>query len=91
MTVSLTTHARVRMQQRGISPEALELLFELGEIAPAPGGRQLLFLQRAHRKELGQRAKRIRERDRLKRLYAVTDEHGSVVTVGHRYRRFARI
>ena len=91
MTISLTTHARVRMQQRGISPEALEILFGLGEIAPAPGGQQLLFLQRAHRQELGRRAKRIRERDRLKRLYAITDQHGTVVTVGNRYRRFARI
>jgi hypothetical protein len=79
------------MQQRGISPEALELLLELGEIAPAPGGQQLVFLQRVHRQELGRRAKRVRERDSLKRLYAVTDEHGTVVTVGHRYRRFARI
>jgi hypothetical protein len=79
------------MQQRGISPEALEILFELGEIAPAPGGRQVVFLEHAHRQELGRRAKRIRERDRLKQLYAVTDEHGTVVTVGHRYRRFARI
>jgi hypothetical protein len=79
------------MQQRGISPQALEILFELGEITPAPAGHQLVFLQRAHRQELGRRSKRIRERDRLKRLYAVTDEHGTVVTVGHRYRRFARI
>jgi hypothetical protein len=91
MTVSLSTHARVRMQQRGISPEALEILLELGQVSPAPGGRQVFFLDRAHRKELGRRGMRIRERDRLKRLYAITDEHGTVVTVGHRYRRIARI
>lgn len=91
MTVSLSTHARVRMQQRGISPAALELLFDLGQVSPAPGGGEVVFLQRAHGLEFGQRATRIRERDRLKRLYAVTDEHGTVVTVGHRYRRFARI
>ena len=91
MTVSHSTHARVRRQQRGISPEALEILLELGATSRAPGGRQLIFLERAHRQELGRRAKRIRERDRLKQLYAVTDEHGTVVTVGHRYRRFARI
>jgi hypothetical protein len=91
MTVHLSSHARVRMQQRGISPEALEILLELGETSPAPGGRQVVFLERARRQELGRRAKRIRERDRLKRLYAVTDEHGTVVTVGHRYRRLARV
>jgi hypothetical protein len=91
MTVFLTTHARVRMQQRGISPEALELLFELGEASPAPGGRQVLFLERRDQQELGRRGKRIRERDRLKGLYAITDESGTIVTVGHRYRRIARI
>ena len=91
MTVSLSTHARVRMQQRGISPEGLEILLELGQVSPAPGGRQIVFLERAQRQELGRRSKRIRERDRLKRLYAVTDEHGTVVTVGHRYRRLTRI
>ena len=91
MTVSLSTHARVRMQQRGISPEALEILLELGQVSPAPGGRQVLYLDRAHRKELLRRGKRIRERDRLKRLYAITDDHGTVVTVGHRYRRIGRI
>jgi hypothetical protein len=90
MSQSLSTHARVRMQQRGISPQALELLLDLGHAAPAPGGRQVVFVDRAQRMELGRRAKRIRERDRLKRLYAVTDEHGTVVTVGHRYRRLAR-
>jgi hypothetical protein len=90
MFQSLSTQARVRMQQRGISPEALDLLFDIGHVATAPGGRQIVFVERAQRKELGRRAKRIRERDRLKRLYAVTDEHGTVVTVGHRYRRLAR-
>jgi hypothetical protein len=91
MSLALSTHARVRMQQRGISPEALELLFELGQVSSAAGGRQLVFLERAARPELGRRAKRIREGDRLKRLYAVTDERGTVVTVGHRYRRLARV
>ena len=91
MTVSLSTHARVRMQQRGISPEALEILLELGDTSPAPGGGQVIYLERADRQELGRRGKRIRERDRLKRLYAVTDESGTIVTVGHRYRRIARI
>ena len=90
MNVSLSTHARLRMQQRGISSVALALLLELGETAPAPGGKQIVFIEHAQRRELGRRGKCIRERDRLKRLYAVTDEHGIVVTVGHRYRRFAR-
>jgi hypothetical protein len=88
---ALTDHTRIRMQQRGISPEALEILLELGEESTAPGGRQVVFVDRTRREELGRRAKRVRERDRLKRLYAITDEQGTVVTVGHRYRRLARV
>jgi hypothetical protein len=91
MTVSLSTHARVRMQQRGISSEALELLLDLGRTVRAPGGQHLVFIEHSRRKELGDRGKRIRERDRLKRLYAITDDQGAVVTVGHRFRRLARI
>jgi Domain of unknown function (DUF4258) len=91
MSMAISAHARRRMQQRGISPQALELLLDLGHAAQAPGGRQVVFVERAERKELGRRAKRIRGRDRLKRLYAITDEAGAVITVGHRYRRLARV
>src|ERR1700733_15810906 len=45
MAVSLSSPARVRMKPRGISPEALEILLELGEAAPAPGGRQVVFVE----------------------------------------------
>ncbi len=76
------------MQQRGISPKASDL--SVGETSPAPGGGQVIFLD-APTAKLGRRGKRIRERDRLKRLYAVTDGSGTIVTVGHRYRRIARI
>src|SRR5450631_1573779 len=91
MTLRLSTHAQVRMQQRGISAEGLELLLDLGEVAETSGGRQIVFVDRAHRKVLGSRGRGIRERDRLKRLYAITDETGAVITVGHRYRRLARV
>ncbi|MBS0367524.1 MAG: hypothetical protein JSR67_17040 [Proteobacteria bacterium] len=91
MSVSLSAHARMRMQQRGISPAALQILFELGEACPAPGGGEVVYLDRADRGEVGRRARCIRGRDRVKRLYAVTDGHGTVITVGHRYRRIARI
>ena len=91
MSHQLTTHARLRMQQRGISPEALVILLELGEVSDVPGGKQVVYLGRARREEIGHRAMRVRARDRVKGLYAVTDEYGTVITVGHRYRRIARI
>lgn len=89
--VCLTEHARMRMQQRGISSAALDILFELGDVSEAPGGQQIVLLGRSRRKELGRRGKSVRERDRLKRLYAIMDHRGTVITVGHRYRRTVRI
>ncbi len=91
MTVSLTTHARVRMQQRGISPAALGLLLHIDHRTSAPSGRRIVFVIRTQQTEAGRRGKCIRERDRLKQLYAITDEQGTVVTVGHRYQRLRRI
>ena len=89
MSFTLTDHARVRMQQRGISPKALELLFELGDVSPAPGGMEMVYAARANRGEIGRRTRCIRERDRVKRLYAITDGQGTVITVGFRFRRHA--
>jgi hypothetical protein len=89
MTICLTAHARARMQQRGICAEALEDLLEFGTSAPARGGAEIVFFDKSERQRL-QRARRLRGRDHLHQLYAVTDAKGTVITVGHRYRRIAR-
>ena len=89
MTISLTTHARARMQQRGIGVEVLTDLLEFGISAPAPGGAEIVFFDKSECRRL-QRTRRLRGRDHLHRLYAVTDAQGTVITVGHRYRRIAR-
>jgi hypothetical protein len=90
-TIPLTTHARVRMQQRGIAPDALAMLLEIGRVGYAPGGCQIVFIEKHERRRLCDLEKtRVRGRDRLSGLYAITDEHGTVITVGHRYRRLAR-
>ena len=74
-----THHARARMQQRGIRPEALEALFEYGRSAPAGDGCEVLFLDKVARKAT-----------RLPNAYAVVGRDGAVVTVGYRYRRVPR-
>jgi hypothetical protein len=91
MTVSLSAHARVRMQQRGISPEALATLLAWGATAPGAAGTEIVFFHRSERAHLGRTSRRARGRDRLCGLYAVIDQDGMVITVGHRYRRLARI
>jgi hypothetical protein len=77
------------MQQRGICVEALADLLEFGTSVPAPGGAEIVFFDRSERQRL-QRTRRLRRRDHLRQLYAVTDGNGTVITVGHRFRRIAR-
>jgi hypothetical protein len=91
MSLSMTTHARARMQQRGICAEALRELLAVGTASPAGGGLEIVFFDRIERARLGQRTTcPLQGRDRLHRLYAITDGHGTVITVGHRFRRMAR-
>lgn len=91
MSIVLSHHARVRMQQRGITPEALAILFEIGAVGSASGGCQVVFVDKHERRRLCRSEKpRVRGRDQVSSLYAVTDDHGTVITVGHRYRRLAR-
>ena len=65
----LTHHARVRMQQRGISAAALEALLELGREIHVDRGCDLVFF--------GKR-------------YVILGSDGTVITVGHRFRRIPR-
>ena len=88
----LTSHARARMQQRGIASDALEHLLEFGREAHDHRGAMLVYFDKAARRRLqheaGGEARQLLPR--VQRLYAVISESGEVVTVGHRYRRIPR-
>jgi len=93
MQPTLTEHARIRMQQRGIPPAALEVLLMFGRDAydHRRGCRVVLFDKRRRRKlaeQIGREA--IRRVERYLDAYAVVGPDDAVVTVGHRYRRFAQ-
>jgi hypothetical protein len=85
----LTTHARVRMQQRGIPPAALEVLLAYGrESHDHRGCRIVRFDKRSRRRVarlLGTRDYRAFER--YLDAYAVVAPDDAVVTVGHRHGR----
>ena len=87
----LTRHARARMQQRGIRLDALEALLVFGREIPAGDGCGLLFFDKRSRARLA-RAKAIAsaEAERICKSYAIVGSDGTVITVGHRYRRIAR-
>ena len=85
----ITAHARARMQQRGIRSEALEALLAFGsERHLHSKGRELVFFDKKAKKRLARsEPDAAREAGRLIRTYAILGSDGTVVTVGHRYRR----
>jgi hypothetical protein len=87
----LTSHARARMQQRGIRPDALEALLDWGKVAHIDRGRDIVYFDKKARTRLAKRdPAAAREAERLRRTYAIVGSDGTVITVGHRYRRIPR-
>lgn len=85
-------HATVRMQQRGIRPEVLDVLLSYGRHSHVQRGRTIVYMDgRARRKairECGREAGPLI--DRLGRIVAVVGDDGVVVTVCYRDRRIPR-
>jgi hypothetical protein len=85
MATPLTTRARVRMQQRGIPPAALDVLLDWGRQAhDRRGCRIVRFDKRSRRRAarvLGDTYRRI---ERWLDAYAIIGADDAVVTVGWR-------
>lgn len=90
MRSDLTLHARARMQQRGIAPEALECLLEYEREAFDHRGGVILYLDKAARRRIAREEGRTPPAGKRLNLYAVLGDDGRVRTVGHRYRRIPR-
>ena len=86
-------HARVRMQQRGIPPVVLDCLLEYGRITHDHHGAQIIYFDKAARRRLGSAGIPRTRVDIEKHLnaYAIVAGDGTVMTVGHRYRRINRV
>lgn len=87
----LTTHAAVRIQQRGISPWYLSLLLEHGKTTHDGHGAVLKSITKAAR----QRLQRVLTREQYARaeryfcVYAVVSDDQAIITAAHRqHRRF---
>jgi hypothetical protein len=88
---ALTQHARARMQQRGLSAEALECLLAYGRRAYDHAGHVVvLYFDKQARRRLARAAGQRKDLERLARCYAVLSHSGEVLTVGYRYRRILR-
>ena len=90
--MNLSIHAQQRMQQRGISLKAVNYLLAYGRVSHDHHGGRVVWLDKRSRARLeaeeGQRV--LRGMDKCLNAYVVTDTDGTVVTVGHRYRRIKR-
>ncbi len=89
MTLPLTTHATIRLQQRGIAPWFVDLLLRHGDTAHDGHGATLRYVSKATRRRLAQVLTR-QEYARAERwfdVYAVVSHDQCVVTAAHRTRR----
>ena len=88
----VTTHARRRMQQRGIPAAVLEDLLDYGRAVHDHRGAMVLYFDRHARAELAQVLGRAALHQSGTRLdaYAVVGGDGEIRTVGHRTKRLWR-
>jgi len=88
----LSTHARTRMQQRGVGPGVLDLLLDYGATTHDHRGAEVLFFDKAARRRLLRAAGRATYQAVEGKLdaYAVVAGDGAVITVGRRGRRLWR-
>lgn len=89
---TMTNHAAVRKQQRGIPESVLECLMEFGKIShDNRGGEVLSFDKRAKQRCLTVMGKEMfRKLDGHFGVYAVRGPEGEIVTVGHRCKKMHR-
>lgn len=87
----MTQHARIRGQQRAISPMLVDLLLQFGTYEHSGNGTSKYFFDKSSRRKLlahaGPLAKGLEEH---LDLYAVVSSDCSVITVAHRTERIRR-
>lgn len=90
--MELSLHARQRIQQRGISRQALDYVLAYGRVSHDHHGGRVVWLDRRSKARLGriEGSRVLRRLDKHLNTYAVMDTDGTVLTVGHRYRRIQR-
>ncbi len=89
MNYRTTAHARVRMQQRGISANLVRNILKHGNARRVAGGAVACYLSRKSLQTIGQHLPRkdYIEIERQKNVYVVVGDT-SIITVGHRTKRF---
>ena len=91
-SITMTNHAAIRKQQRGISGSVLDCLLEFGKVShDNRGGEVLYFDKRAKQRCLSMMGKEMYRRlDGHFNVYAVRGLDGALLTVGHRCKKLHR-
>lgn len=86
-----THHATIRMQQRGIPAQVVRNIIAHGTTRKAPGGATARFISKKDLQRLSRLLPKneCTQLDRHKSVYVVMDQE-SIITVGHRTKRFYR-
>lgn len=88
----ISEHAKTRMQQRGISAEAIEWLLAYGETIHDHHGAEVCYFTKRSRHnmatDLGQSI--MKRYEKFMNSYLVISADGAVITIGHRYQRIVR-
>jgi hypothetical protein len=81
-------HSMIRMQQRGLSRQKVDLILEYAVQVPVAGGAHLCMVPRRQINDEIQRHKRqIRRLESLRGTAVVVSENGDLITVQHHTRR----
>lgn len=85
----ISSHARVKMRQRGISEAALQSLLAFGRVEQDQLGGKIVYFD--HEERARPRTEFLPcELNQCRDSYAVMDRHGEIITVGSRFSRIRR-
>lgn len=89
LALHLTQHAEKRLQQRGIRPEAVDLLMSFGTVEVDHNGACNYYIDKCSRRRVENQlgGQGLRQLEAIGQLYLVVNTDGEVITVGHRQRR----
>jgi hypothetical protein len=87
-----TQHARVRLQQRGITQVSAELLLDWGYYEPISGSKCRVFFRKRdlHRLQATLPKPQWLALENRKQLFAVVSGDDEVITIGHRRQHLVR-
>jgi hypothetical protein len=83
----LTTHAKKRVQQRGISESLVDILLDFGTYQCTHTGVEVVFLKNHDKLLVAGFLGQTQLSRQIGKTYLVINRAGGVITVGHRSRR----